>query len=61
MSTSIKLSEDFMRIPKVNDDGENWVIYKARFIWSIDARGYVDHIDGSSVAPVNPVTRTDVA
>lgn len=34
---------------------------QGRFIWSINAHGYADHIDGPSVAPANPVTWTDVA
>ncbi|KDR65517.1 hypothetical protein GALMADRAFT_148625 [Galerina marginata CBS 339.88] len=37
---------------------KNWVIFRARFLWSIDARGYSDHTDSTGPAPVDPVTRT---
>jgi len=58
MSTTIKLSDDFMKIPKLDEAGKNWVIYKARFLWSIDARGKLEHVDGSAIAPADPITRT---
>ncbi|KAF8151570.1 hypothetical protein B0H34DRAFT_665004, partial [Crassisporium funariophilum] len=57
-TTSIKLGDDFMKIPRLDDEGKNWVIFKARFFWSIDARGYSDHIDGTASAPADPVNRT---
>lgn len=56
MSTS-KLSDELMKVPKLDVGGTNWVIYKDRLTWSIDARGYLHHIDGSEVEPVDPVTR----
>ena len=58
MSTTIKLGDDFMKIPKLEEAGKNWVVYKDCFLWSIDARGYVDHVDGTGSAPVDPITRT---
>ncbi|KAF9556273.1 hypothetical protein CPC08DRAFT_694586, partial [Agrocybe pediades] len=57
MATSIKLGDDFMKIPKLDEAGKNWVIYKDRFLWSIDARGYLDHVDGTESAPRDPITR----
>ncbi|PPQ72520.1 hypothetical protein CVT25_004305 [Psilocybe cyanescens] len=57
MSSTIKLGDDFMKIPKLEEAGMNWVIYKTRFLWSIDARGYLDHVDGSAVTPPDPITR----
>ncbi|KAF8163592.1 hypothetical protein B0H34DRAFT_635920, partial [Crassisporium funariophilum] len=54
--TTIKLGDDFMKIPRLNDEGKNWVIYKAKFNWSIDTRGHAQHIKGTDVAPPDPVT-----
>ncbi|KDR76644.1 hypothetical protein GALMADRAFT_247052 [Galerina marginata CBS 339.88] len=48
--TTFKLGDDFMRVPKLSDDGDNWVIYKAKFLWSVDARGYLEHVDGTAEA-----------
>lgn len=55
MSTSnTKLGDDFLRIPKLADDGENWVTYKDRLQWSVDARGLLGHLDGTEKKPVDP-------
>jgi gag-polypeptide of LTR copia-type len=57
MSTSNgKLGEDFLRIPKLAADGENWMMYKERLQWSIDARGLIGHLDGTEKKPVDPQT-----
>ncbi len=58
MSTSTKLGEDFLRIPELDVAGANWVVYKDRFQWAIDARGLLEHIDGSETEPANPITVT---
>ena len=55
MTTSTKLGDEFLCIPKLDVSGSNWVIYKECFTWSLDARGIVDHIDGSSNEPADPV------
>ena len=31
--------------------GTDWVIYKDRFMWSIDACGLAEHVDGSKMKP----------
>ena len=62
MSTiTTKLGDEFLRIPKLEVSGSNWVIYKDRFLWSLDARGILDHVDGSSKAPVDPIPATERA
>ena len=53
MSTT-KLGEDFMKIPWLNVAGTNWVIYKDHFLWAIDVRGHLNHVDGSTKEPVDP-------
>jgi len=50
-----KLGDDLMKVPKLEAGGANWVIYKDRFIWSVDARGLLEHVDGSEREPVCPV------
>lgn len=37
-----------MKVPMLDIAGLNWVIYKDRFLWSVDARGLLDHVDGST-------------
>ena len=54
MSTSMKLGDDLMKVPKLEVTGSNWVIYKDRFSWAIDARGLLEHIDGSAWEPIKP-------
>lgn len=51
-----KLGEDFLRIPKLAADGENWMMYKERLQWSIDARGLLGHLDGMEQKPTDPQT-----
>ena len=47
-----KLDNDLMKVPKLEAGGVNWVVYKVRFVWSIDARGLLEHVDGSEREPV---------
>jgi len=50
-----KLGDDLMKVPKLETGGTNWVIYRDRFLWSIDARSLLEHVDGSEREPVCPV------
>ncbi|KAF8811866.1 hypothetical protein BYT27DRAFT_7065586, partial [Phlegmacium glaucopus] len=55
MSTSTKLGDEFLRIPKLDASGSNWVIFKDCFLWSIDACGFLDHLEelnGELICPV---------
>ena len=45
MSTSVKLGDEFLQIPKLEVSGTNWMIFKDHFTWALDARGILDHID----------------
>ena len=56
MSVTTKLGDEFLRIPKLDVSGTNWVIYKECFTWALDARSIVDHIDGSGSEPADPVS-----
>ena len=57
MTTSTKLGDEFLRIPKLDVSGSNWVLYKERFFWALDARGILEHIDGTSAEPTDPVPK----
>ena len=60
MSSSFsKLGDDLMKVPKLEVGGANWVIYKDQFLWSIDARGLVEHMDGLESEPECPVQPAD--
>jgi len=56
MSTSTKLGDEFLRIPKLEVSGTNWVIFKDRFTWALDARSILDHIDGTGEEPKDPIS-----
>ena len=53
--TTSKLGDEFLRIPKLEVSGSNWVLYKERFFWALDARAILDHVDGTSAEPGDPV------
>src|SRR5436190_2928050 len=57
-NTSIKLGDDFLRIPKLTVDGKNWIVYKERLQLSLLARGLEGHLDGMTTRPVAPVGTT---
>jgi hypothetical protein len=60
MSVSTKLGDEFLRVPKLDVSGTNWVIFKDRFTWALDARGILDHIDEPpSAEPVDPIPDAD--
>src|SRR5277367_5246867 len=54
MSTNNKQLEFFARIPKLEADGSNWVIFKDRFLYAAEAASLKDHVDGTRAAPVAP-------
>ena len=54
-STFSKLGDDLMKVPRLEVGGANWVVYKDQFLWSVDARGLLEHVDGSEREPVCPV------
>jgi hypothetical protein len=52
MSTSNgKILEFFARIPKLETDGSNWVIFKDRFLYAAAAASLITHVDGTGVIP----------
>ena len=55
--SSIKLGNDLMKVPMLDAGGKNWVIYKDRLLWLIDACRLLDHVDSSALEPARPVLR----
>ena len=55
MSHNSKLREYFVRLPKCNSDGSNYIMYRDRFKYAVDAAGLGDHIDPKKSAPREPI------
>src|SRR5579859_2415763 len=51
MST-VKISEDFFRVPKLCADLSNWIEYRDRLQWALDARGILPHLLGTAAVPI---------
>jgi hypothetical protein len=56
--STTKLGDEFLRVPRLDMAGINWVVYKDRFLWSIDARGLLDYLEGSEEEPTDPIDAT---
>ncbi|EJF55623.1 hypothetical protein DICSQDRAFT_175691, partial [Dichomitus squalens LYAD-421 SS1] len=48
--SSVKLGDDYVRVPKLDVGGSNWVLYKERLTWAADAKGLVGHLDVGGTA-----------
>ena len=51
-ASNSKLLEFFARIPKLESDGSNWVIFKDRFLFATAAASLKAHVDGTGKPPV---------
>jgi len=58
MSTTTKLGDEFLHIPKLDVSSSNWVLYKEHFSWALDAHGILDHIDGTGSELTDPISKT---
>ena len=50
-ATNGKVLEFFTKIPKLEADGSNWVIFKDRFLFAAAAASLSAHIDGTGAEP----------
>src|ERR1700678_1033216 len=57
-NTNSKILEFFAKIPKLEADGSNWVIFKDWFMFAAAAASLINHIDGTGTVPSPPVTCT---
>jgi hypothetical protein len=60
LTTNSKLLEFFIRIPKLEVNGSNWVIFKDHFAFVAAAAGLEKHIDGTGMEPSPPAFVTGV-
>jgi hypothetical protein len=56
--STTRLGDEFLRVLRLDVAGINWVVYKDRFLWSIDARGLLDHLEGSEEEPTDLIDAT---
>ena len=56
MSASTKLGDELLWIPKLDVSGSNWVIFKNCFTWALNARGILEHINGTTSEPKDPIS-----
>ncbi|KAJ7602096.1 hypothetical protein DFH06DRAFT_1024242, partial [Mycena polygramma] len=57
-SSTAKLGEYFAKLPACKADGTNWVFFRDRFLFAIDAAGLSDHFENgpfsTAEAPAEP-------
>ncbi|KAJ7115214.1 hypothetical protein C8R44DRAFT_629239, partial [Mycena epipterygia] len=53
-SSTAKLGEYFTKLPACKADGTNWVFFRDRFLFALDAAGLSDHFDVTAAAPDAP-------
>ncbi|KAJ6514309.1 hypothetical protein C8R47DRAFT_960121, partial [Mycena vitilis] len=57
-SSTAKLGEYFTKLPACKADGTNWVFFRDRFLFALDAAGLDGHFEtkasGTAEAPVEP-------
>jgi hypothetical protein len=54
-SSSVKI----LNLPKLRDDGSNWITYKERIMNTLTHKGLRRHVIGNAKKPVVPVLRED--
>ena len=45
-------------VPKLDNNGLNWAIFRVRFQDAVEAKGFWGHFDGTTPCPVLPPTVT---
>ena len=54
MSSTLKLSEYFAKLPSCNQDGTNWVYFRDRFIFAATAAGLNEHLEKNGAMAEEP-------
>ena len=52
--STVKIGDDFLKVPRLSADGRNWVIYRERLTLSVAARGLSGHLAGTKKRPTEP-------
>lgn len=55
MTSTSKIGDEFLRILRLDISGSNWVLYKERFFWALDACAILHHVDRTGTEPTDPV------
>ena len=50
---------NIFKVPKLLTDGSNWITYKDRLRWALDARGLSSHLDDNVSEPQPPTVATE--
>ncbi|KAJ6586057.1 hypothetical protein B0H19DRAFT_1250793 [Mycena capillaripes] len=58
LTPNSKLSDYFLRVPKCEEDGSNWSVYKNRLMYAADAATLGDHLSLTYTASVTPAMST---
>jgi gag-polypeptide of LTR copia-type len=53
-----ELGDEFLHVPRLDVAEINWVVYKDRFLWFIDARELLDYLEGSEEQPADTIDAT---
>ena len=53
--------EEFFKVPKLSADSSNWVTFKDRFRWAIDARGMLDQLENVVDEPTEPTVSEETS
>jgi len=63
MSSTTTLLSDSLpsSVPKLDPSGLSWAVFSLRFQDVVEAKGFWDHFDGTSVRPTLTVTATPAA
>jgi hypothetical protein len=48
---SFRIESEFLRLPKLEADGRNWVTYKDRLMITLELRGLQGHVTGATTKP----------
>ncbi|KAJ7620713.1 hypothetical protein DFH06DRAFT_1233588 [Mycena polygramma] len=54
LSSTARLGEYFTKLPACKADGTNWVFFRDRFLFALDAAGLSDHFETTAAAPAAP-------
>ena len=61
MTSDLKLTNNYLRVPRLPADGKGFVIWKECLELLIKAWGLYGHLDGTTVKPNDPLTRSETS
>ncbi|KAJ6471618.1 hypothetical protein C8R47DRAFT_972182, partial [Mycena vitilis] len=61
LSSTARLGEYFTKLPACKADGTNWVFFRDRFLFALDAAGLSDHFETTASAPAAPTIVDEAA